>query len=406
MLKICLLPSILFSITISTYLPMSDKKHNFGDHICKYTDTLNSINYVKPCEADKYCSQTEISGSNNFYLFTCQKDYHIRLPTQTKKAKDEACNVYNNECMSGLTCTGSGSTYKCDISCSSDRQATLINGKYECRNPTYNNLCEFTKTGSSMVESHINRNIGKVCGKINFTTKKKDESDTNSKTYQALSSVEECDYYSQKDGTFVNDINACESGTALYFYGDNGTKDVNDVNTDSSTNPYNDEKNKMYLKCVTIKEVDCGINGNQIIKYTIKENDQDVEKLYDFNDVDEYGVSSSLSTSTGHYYAVQRITQELDQLYNNYPLTKIELWEDYKQARIKYNECMNSDLNNQPEDCLDDDMRRKFYYYTYPENYLLYKDQKEVIDYLIQDNYHGFNPFAESGFLSPKYFIL
>lgn len=406
MLKYFLLSSILFSLTISTYLPMSDKKHNFGDHICKYIDTVNKINYVKPCEADKYCHKTDTSNGGNG-LYTCQKDYHNHLPTETKKAKDESCSN-SNECMSGLTC--SGSTSKCDINCSGyvDRQATLINGHYECRNPTYSNQCRFTRTGSNNVESHYYRNNGKLCGKINFTTKKKDDSDSNSKTYQALSSVEECDYYSQKDGTFVYDIKACESGTALYFYGDNGTKDVNMVNTDYTTNPLNEEKNTMYLKCVTIKEVNCD-NGKKIIKYTIKENDQDVEKLYDFDDVDEYDtdyIDGTSNPSNSHEYAIKGITENLAQLYDNYPLTRIELWEDYKQASIKYNECMNSDSNKYPEDCLDDDIRRKFYYYENPENYLLYKDQKEVIDYLIQDEYHGFNPFAESGFLNTKYVII
>ena len=153
----------------------------------------------------------------------------------------------------------------------------------------------------------------------------------------------------------------------------------------------------MYLKCVTIKEVDC--NNNKLFKYSIKENGQIIEGIYDIVNMDRYNSDSD-------------IRDHLDELYQNYPLIRNDSWNDYKGALLRIQECKKENPNYQEEDCYDDDIRRKMYYYLKPEDYLLYKDQRQVIEYLIQNEYHGFTPTIEAppveegSFLKTKFIII
>lgn len=74
-------------------------------------------------------------------------------------------------------------------------------------------------------------------------------------------SIEKSYIGSVKDGEFVFDEKACESGYALYFYGDGN---LNDPCSDSSSS-----NNYMFKKCVTPKKIDessCIINTKMMEK--------------------------------------------------------------------------------------------------------------------------------------------
>ena len=362
--------SLLISLALSSYLPMSMKKHNFGDHICRYYDYDEQIDYVRPCEANKYCQKTETSSTsatvqNN--LHTCQ-NYVVIDPNPTTPLKkiEENCQK-DSECMKGLVCS---SNNKCSKTCNTDEEPYLVDNKYECR--YVGDKCRYKKGGFTI--TYHTRNC-KVCGKIDLT----DQNYGDNKSYKVLNFAEENDYYSQKDGTYVINREACESSTALYFYGDGNIKNVVDDVTEQSNN-------KMYLRCVTIKEVD--IHSGRV-KYTINTDEVKVYDIYEveFDDRDTTNAKKS----------------EMKSFFDSHLMTKIELFNENKENFIKKYRC-DADFK------LDDNLKRKIYYFENIEEYLLYKDQTEVIEYLIQDEYPDIVPIITSkdsaGFLRFKYLIL
>ena len=114
--------SLLISLALSSYLPMSMKNINFGEHICRYYDIDEQIDYVRPCEANKYCQETETSltsATAQNKLHTCQNYVVIPAnPTTPKKDRGAECNSYN-ECKSGLSCyqASDETTKKCNRNC-------------------------------------------------------------------------------------------------------------------------------------------------------------------------------------------------------------------------------------------------------------------------------------------------
>jgi len=371
--------------TFSSYLPMSYKKHNFGDNVCRYYDREDSVDYVRPCDAGYYCQSTETGnhGANNMHsLHTCQKYIEIPSnPTTPKKDKDATCEK-NDECGFGLTCIiiGSETQKKCNLDCGTDKRIYLIDDHYECRYETYKDKCYFTK--DSTLENYSKRNKCKICGKISFETKKDDAQNS----YQVMTSVDENDKYSQPDNTFVLEKRACQSATALYFYGDGSIKN----NVDPSYNSHY-SANKLYYKCVTIKAVD---HNSKRVQYTM--GDETIH-IYDIDEV-EYDDPDSNGDS-------QFKRGELISFYNQYLMTELGLWNDNRDEYINYLKCTE---DNQ----LDDNLKRKIYYLGHPEIYLLYKDQTEVIEYLLQKEYPDIVPIIKAkeeeaaGFLNSKYLIL
>ena len=364
--------SLLISLALSSYLPMSMKKHNFGDHICRYTDLNEQIDYVRPCETNKLCNVTEtnlLGATKKNNLYTCQNYVFIpENPTTPLKDKDADCNS-NAECKSILECyiDPPGTTKKCNKNCGDGVRLFPIDDGYKCR--IDENKCISTKTDGSLVESDA-RNC-KVCGEIHPNPNKKDG---NNKPYQVLDSVDENDLYSQHDGKYVYEKEACESGTALYFYLDGKTK--NEIDSAHSS------ENKMYYRCVTIKAVD---PDRERFNYT----DDESEKVYIY-DIKEVQFDSSNKQS------------EMKTLCDQYLMTKVQLWNDNKVEYINYLKC--------PENKeADDNLKRKLYYLDHPEEYLLYKDRTEVIEYLIQRKYHDIVPIItkdSAGALKFKYLIL
>ena len=364
--------SLLISFALSSYLPMSMKKHNFGDHICRYTDLDEHIDYVRPCEANKYCQETEthlLGATSINILYTCQNDYYIP-PNPTTPLKDIGveCNNYN-ECKSGLICSipsGETTTQKCNRDCGTGVTLFPIDDGYKCR--IDQNKCISTKNDGTQVGTlpfDKSARKCKVCGEIHDD----EEKDGNNKPYRVLKYVDENDLYSKPDGTYVYQKEACESGTALYFYLDGKIK--NEITSG----------NIMYFKCVTIKAVD---PDHKRFNYT---EGSDKVYIYDIDEVDYDSISKK---------------NEMESLCSKYLMTKVQLWNENRDEYINYLKCTESNEAN-------DNLKRKLYYLIHPEDYLLYKDRTEVIEYLIQLKYHDIVPIItkdSAGALKFKYLIL
>ena len=367
--------SLLISLALSSYLPMSMKKHNFGDNICRYTDLGELIDYVRPCEANKYCQETETSSHSAYTqnnLYTCQ-NYVVIPPNPTSPLKkiDESCQK-DSECMTNLACLSN----KCSLTCNTGETPILVDDYYQCR--YIDKKCWYTKDNRLIDYSDSIREC-KVCGKIEF----ENQNYGDNKSYKVLKSADENEFFSQDDGEYVMNREACSSGTALYFYGDGNIKNVVDDVTERSNN-------KMYLRCVTIKEVDIH-NGR--VKYTIS---PDEVKVYDINEV-EFDDRVPYRDPTSYK------EREMENFFDSHLMTRIELFNENKENFIKHYRC---DANFK----LDDNLKRKLYYFENTEEYILYKDQTEVIEYLIQEEHPDIVPIItakdSAGFLRFKYLIL
>lgn len=360
---------------------MSYKKHNFGDNVCNYYNMEDYVNYVRPCDTGYYCQDTESSDHGadvEHNLHTCQKYMYIPSnPSTPKIDKDGKCDD-TNDCITGLVCSGTDPNKKCNRDCTNGQKLFLINGVYECRYEEFKDKCYFTK--DSTPGEYNKRNKCKICGKISFENKEDDARNS----YKVKNLIDENDKFSQTDGTFVGDKEACQSGTALYFYGDGTIKN----NVDPSYSSHFSQ-NHLYYRCVTIKAVD---HNHRRFNYTIGD---DTIHIYEIDSVDYDDVVSGSSVKKN----------ELTNLCTKYLMTEIGLWNDNKEEYINYLKC---EEDNQA----DDNLKRKLYYLLNPEKYLLYKDQTEVMEYLIQKKYPEIVPIIKAkeeegaGFLNSKYLIL
>ena len=84
----------------------------------------------------------------------------------------------------------------------------------------------------------------------------------------------------------------------------------------------------------------------------------------------------------------------------------------FKNYRDKLNgiltQCKNDYDYTEPYTCKNDELRKWFYFYNNPDKYMLYKDEKEIIDYLLQQNYRDYystGSTGSSGFIAFKYFF-
>lgn len=393
MIKEILLFTSVICATLSTYRPMTMKTIDFGENICKYTDNDSGdstnlyIEYVKPCQEGKICTQTLITN-NNYKLHTCEP-----LP-KSRKTIGESCKTdfecdKNLKCSSDDKCTIQDSNmYSVDDSasnlksfyCSSDKQP-FYSGK-----PDFNEegddyptpSCINTFPGSTVIADYnnkfyVNKNnankfVGlqhyKVPGKINFKTKQANSD------YE-VDSIDLADIGSLEAGTPVFDERACESGFTLYFYG-NGLLTKPDV--PDGTTP------TMYRYCANLKEVLAGY-----FVYTLSDG---TEKIYNMGQISDTKYSYNLKYDP--------ITIQ----------TKLEMFKNYLNALKPKLETCKSDYDyTEPYTCKDDEIRKWWYFYNNPGEYMLYKEHELVIDYLVQNAYRSYVSHASesSGFLALKY---
>lgn len=362
MIKYFLTLFLIISPSLSGY--QSLKKYNgfdkLNDNICGYY--YSTVNYVKMCDEGKYCKALPRDNNDIFYMYMC-----VDIEKEIKKKfLDETCTQsdFFDECDSNLFCN---SNNKCAFSCTG---ATTIykgkSGNYYCKSndmpsglyyyKEYNDDYSVKKSITSSAYDY-----GKVGGIISFIH------NNNNNYYKTK---EENAYIGTvKNGEFVGDKLACESGFALEFYPDGGLKDP-------SSNSYN---NPLVLKCVTVNSINIDDNGDCAINY-------DDDKIY-------YLSSSSSSISC-------------DELL----MTKLKLFKKYieKFTPEKQESCSsNKDNYNEPRTCNDDEIRKWYYFYEHPEDYILYYEEKDkpndVVNFLIQQEYKS---YQSSNFTYIRYLLL
>ena len=352
----------LFALYLSTYKPMTDRSINFGKDVCYYRDVSHNsyFEYVKPCESGKTCLSL---SDSNYNIRKCQ-DYNYLYRTL-----NDECQI-DEDCPGNLKCKSN----KCDF----DGDNPYLNyycpyGKVidggVCKEKTNGDKCELRDDNGNYQEGY-NAGYFKLCGLIDLKT-------LNNNGDYFKKSVSSSFYCSVADGNFVDDEFACQSGFALYFYGNNK---YTQANNPSSTS------NIMYLKCVTVTGIDA---DNKVVKYKIGE--AGVEQYYLINKL----ISSYQS------YILGEISE--------FTMTKLELFQNYKKRydAIK-DDCQKLLYPDEEETCRDDELRKWYYFYLNPEQYVLYKNEPQIMEYLVQKTYKNYKAehTSYSRFLSLNIFIM
>ena len=367
----------LFSFSFLMYFPVVKKEIDLNtEDICYYSETANK-DYVKNCDKGYYCYYI---SSNSYpkigicleykpglkkYKEECSQDSECYF--DLKCSDEKFCTVKDNELYTSQDKASKRQYYYC-----SDETFRVNTGlKCETKNEAMKDTCFLEINKES-----INSDYLKVCGAFS------DNLDSVSTSY----------YGEIEDGKYVGDALACKSGFALYFYTNKDTK------PSSSTDP-------MIQLCVTVKGVE--------EKYDSKNNKKNCVIRY------------TKGSNTEYIYNPDSNIMEEELLYNKnaFPdcdviMTKIELIQDYlaKFDKLKTH-CIEGKFYNEPFTCENDELRKVWYYYNNPEEYLSYKNDGEILDYLIEKAYptpiYKVKNEAEknekknsSGFLNNKYFLL
>ena len=345
------------------YKPMKDRDRNFGESVCFYKNyTSYSDAYVKPCEEGKKCIPLNLPSSPAYKIHTCQDSYEEVYDNQ-----GDSCQT--KDYYIGLDCT--------DYTCNSDSKClddnTCLKNQFRdkdgnCQNndPGYCKEYEYDTNGVQSTKSSYTRYDGKSCVQIELK-----KTNIQSSNYQI--EKEFPNYYaSLEDGTFIKDADTspfyCKSGYALYFYGDGELKNPNTATPNSE---------QLYLRCVTI----LGRDAKGILKYRIRDG---AEKYYDPSII---------------YSRIYSKVNPGDQ----HLMLKLEFFKNFRE-RLEGLSCKETN------DCEDNELSKWLFFYYYPEYYYLYKDEPQVLEYLIQSK--GFPYKAKhtssdaSSFLNIKYLTL
>ena len=361
---------LLISSSFSRPYQKMKKSHGYDDDICEYA--YSSIYYVKPCEEGYFCKDF---GD----LSKCKE-----IETQFQgKVIGETCSS-DFECEKDLECQQT-----CTLSCGTNNNLEAYktySGNYGCRDKNEKNiLYKADKTGINsyaLMYSYIMStpspllyqlpSFFQVPGKITFFQ----QTDTVEGTIYAIDTIESAYIGSLDDGTFVMNEMACKSGFALYFY----------PNGNDRIDPSKNEYNRMYLKCVTLNDVN---TEKKYVKY-------DEKYFYDYNG----------PFKTFDYYSITNTQRGIN--IPQYPLIKKELFSKYIGVftPTKQAECENEKKFLEQHTCEDSEARKWYYFYQNPEEYVLYYDEEEkdndIMNFLLQKEY---KTFISGQFLYMKFLI-
>lgn len=344
----------LLALYSCTYKPMTQKTFNFGGDVCYYKDVSHNLNfkYVKPCESGKACVSLE--GS----------DYSIKKCLNSEflpRTLNDDCN-YDEDCPETLVCS---SSKKCSFDGDTPYNNYCPEGKVvdrtdnKCKEKTNGDKCEMTDdngvpNADVYFDDTISPSYFRVCGLIEL--KKKTTEGIGDHYFKK--SLSKSFYCSAPDDSFVEDKFVCESGFALYFYGNKEYK--------SSNNPYNNQE-KMFLRCVTVTGID---KEKNIIKYRIGDGSE-------------------------QYYHIEEVVMEykhlMEESINDLTMTKLEMFQNYKKRydQIK-EECKSLLYLDELKTCRDDELRKWKYFYDHPNNYILYQNEPQIMEFLIQEEYKDY----------------
>ena len=385
MYKYILILLFLFSPCVSqstpTYAPMSARTFDLDvEDICSYQKSTNDLKYVEPCEKDYACEETLFSAHISGTIGICRKNNQAETPFGS------ACEA-NTDCNSDYT----------DLICQNkicvideNKDAILIDSTYCCPNnklfplhDTANNkfictkiegnedkksLC-LSKSGTSS-EKIAYPDYMKVCGEIELDAE--NNNDFKKASINSIGSV--------SDGKFVFEEMACKSGFALKFYSDGKTKDT--TATD------------IYLKCVEYNGIEYKKVGTCKIKYILDKKNY----YYDADKVDLALLDN-----------IAQRSEFCDKF--KFMDTKLDLFKQYVNKVTQLgNECSNIKYYDEPYTCKNDELRKLYYFYNNIEEYLLYKNEDEITEYLLQQAYPSygvkFSKTDASNYLSNKFIFL
>jgi hypothetical protein len=334
---------------------MTSKNYDFGEGVCYYYDVSHNseFEYVKPCESGKHC----ISVDYNAYDIKKCIDYSF-----LKRSVNDDC-TQNDDCPSNLVCN---SSKKCDFD--GNAVYSVGNSHYCPSGKVYNTdtyTCETAVGGGGCLARDSNDasysyapGYFQYCGYIEL--KKRTGGDYYENT------VKTSTLGSEENGAFVRSMMACKSGAALYFYGNNHYRSSE-----------RDGLSSMFLKCVTVKGVELACSDiycsstSKIVKYSFEENGSE-----------QYYFLDELSTPYKGY---------LDPYIDEFTMTRIDIFKNiYKRHEEIKADCLQKLYPDEPYTCRDDELRKWHYFYDNPEKYLMYKDEPQIMEYLVQSKYPSY----------------
>lgn len=341
---ICLLP----------YLPMYKKDMDIDiENVCFYKE--NNVDYVYPCSDGYYCHIENTIG-------ICQIYYSLAKKLGDSCDSDFECDINlickENKC----TVNGGGLAYSQKDKATGD-DYYFCPDSYIPKYTTNGYICELEQ--NSVLKDnkcYISDDTQTVTGfpkyfQVQGEMKLKEVKDNNNAIKQYTIEYINNAYIGTVDNDqFVGNEKACKSGFALYFYGNK-----------KLTKPSNDET-EMFKLCVNVTGVE-ELSDNCYIKYTI---DGTSEYVYNVKRLDNITKRQTLLKICGNL------------------MTKLNLFKDYftkmNEEEILKN-CKEGHFYDEPFTCGNNELRKKWFLYNNPEYYLIYKNESDIIDYMLKEAY-------------------
>ena len=361
----------------TTYAPMSVRTFDLDiEDICSYQKSANDFKYVEPCERDYKCEEDAFTGLVSGTIGICRKNNQVQTPFGSACEEDTDCNSdYTGLKCENKICVIDENEVAIDIDgtqcCPNNKLFPLFDsgiGKYKCTkiegNEETKKLC---KSGSTR-DDKAYPDYMKVCGEIELNA---DNNDYIKASINSIGSV--------SDGKFVEDLLACKSGFALNFYSDGET---------TSTPPGADN----YPKCVEYNGVEYKKDDSCKIKYIL---DKKVY-YYDTGKVDGILFGNNAQTFCNNFKFID---------------TKLDLFRQYVNKVTQLgNECSNIKYYDEPYTCKNDELRKLYYFYNNIEEYMLYKNEDEITEFILQKVYPSYgvkySKDDASKYLSNKFICL
>ena len=388
MYKYILILLCLFSPNISVmYAPMSARTFEVNiEDICVYQNSNSDIMYVEPCEKNYLCDTIlPQSGSTSTSVGICRKNLVAETPYGASCEADGDCEsglnlkCDNNICVleedsDAIEVLDIDSSTSSHYYCPNKNLFALNTGAsgsplYICKKiedyPNMNGLCSSVSENKEAHPDYM-----KVCGEIEL-----DESNVMTKIkMDSIGSV--------SDGKFVENLLACKSGFALKFYSDGET-------TGSTSTG-------IYPKCVQYNGIEYKKGGTCKIKYNLDNKNY----YYDVDKVDAALIGGSGSGNKLTFCnSFKFINAKLD-LFNQYVNKVTQLG----------NECSNIKYYDEPFTCKNDELRKLYYFFNNIEEYMLYKNEDEITEFILQKVYPSYgvkySKDDASKYLSNKFICL
>ena len=397
------------------YLPMK-KDHKYGDDICYYREIDEKLDYavyyVKPCEKGKYCENEDTGRPFGF----CRD---ITTNATDFPSYGNSCSN-TGECQNDLICD---STCKMECTGKKDNRLDILFqhnlNAFACENYDYRVLdekyCKWTdyKFNDNYPQYYKDNNpldpdettygkfpgFPKECGIINYKgftdyDMSSPISGSSPASYRSYTryleeSREWCSIGEAEDGVFVLDKKFCKSGFTLNFYR-NGDLSKPLAKDDSGNIIYNG--GSLAKMCVTPTQIDYNnplVNGCVI---TYKGKDGNEHKYY----ANKYSINCNTDSD-----------------YNEEPVMKSQLYAEFIE---EFNKASDEDKKNCykiPDgtvgNCENINLLKLYYFYNNINDYLFYKDRKDlekVLHFKIQQDYPRYYELSTCLNLNYLFFLL